>query len=172
MRDPENRRSQVWRIRKVLPGRRGGAGHWLDFFFTKMTEHGFPGDTNCGASTSCRRLVAVLVFLLAILPGESGKVAIHSQDPATRALACRGEETSYGERFIQFLFLVMIISATVGAVRVYDRIKEACGGGGRIGQVAIVITRRSVGTQSQTTYTSVRGVLHPRFLVLPEYSHG
>jgi hypothetical protein len=123
----------------------------------------------------CRRFLAVLALLLAIPPGEGGKVAIRYQDPATRALACRGQEASYGQQFMQFILLVVVISATVGAVRVYDRIKEACSGGGRAAntnKVASVTTHRSVGTQSQTTYTAVRGVLQPRFQVLPEYSHG
>ncbi len=36
----------------------------------------------------------------------------------------------------------------------------------------VVVDTRSVGTQSQTTYTSLRGNLTPRFLPLPEHSHG
>ena len=34
------------------------------------------------------------------------------------------------------------------------------------------VQKRTVATQSQTTYTSIRGVAEPRFLPLPEHSHG
>jgi hypothetical protein len=83
------------------------------------------------APPHCRRFLAVLALLSAIPPGEGGKVAICYEDPATRALACHGQEASYGHRFMELILLVVVISATAGAVRVYDRTKEACSGVGR-----------------------------------------
>ena len=37
---------------------------------------------------------------------------------------------------------------------------------------AVLRETRTVGTQSQTTYTALRGCSMPRFLPLPEHSHG
>ena len=111
----------------------------------------------------------MLTLFLAIPLVEGGKVAIRYQDAEAAALACRGQEASFGEMFMRFILLIMVISATVGAVRVYDRIKLADSGKCRAANTSKVA---SVKSQSQTTYTSVRGVLQPRFQVLPEYSQG
>ena len=67
-----------------------------------------------------------------------------------------------GLRWSTYLMLVLI---TVGAGKAYSHVTRL---------VALPATRstKSVGSQTQTTYTEVRGAAQPRFRLLPEHAHG
>jgi hypothetical protein len=99
---------------------------------------------------TCKKFLAVLAALAATEAAEgAGEV-------------CRfiPEEKNFMEQMGSWLSYVVIVIATVVAVRVYDRLTTA------------TRTTVSVGSQSQTTYTALRGVQEPRFQVLPEHSQG
>ena len=72
---------------------------------------------------------------------------------------------SLGQQVLRWLGYILIVIITVGVVRTYDYL---------ILLAAPRATRSTtnVGSQTQTTYTEVRGAAQPRFRVLPEHSHG
>jgi hypothetical protein len=67
-----------------------------------------------------------------------------------------------GMRWMSYILIVII---TVAAVRAYDYVT-------RLAAPRAVRVTVSVASQTQTTYTEVRGAAQPRFRVLPEYAHG
>jgi len=111
------------------------------------------------APPHCRRFIAVLAALSAAETGE-----------ASQAVEVYGivRQTSYAEQVCSssgiYLMLLMVVLITFGAVRLYDWVR------GIIGREEKRFN--SVGSQTQTTYTEVRGAARPRFMVLPEHSHG
>ncbi len=74
------------------------------------------------------------------------------------------EQASFGQQAWVYATYLMIILITYGSVRLYDRVCGLLGRGPR--------QFSSVASQTQTTYTEVRGAAQPRFRVLPEHSHG
>ena len=69
------------------------------------------------------------------------------------------------QQVLRWITYLMIVLITVGAIRAYDHVARL---------VAPRATRSmtNVGSQTQTTYTEVRGAAQPRFRVLPEHAHG
>ncbi len=59
---------------------------------------------------------------------------------------------------------MVFILVTYGTIRLYDQVSGILSRGPR--QFV------SVASQTQTTYTEVRGAAWPRFTVPPEHSHG
>ena len=72
------------------------------------------------------------------------------------------EIESLGQQVLRWITYLMIVIVTVGAVRVYDRYQL----------LKAQRLTKEVGSQTQTTYTMVRGAAQPRFRVLPEHAQG
>ena len=69
-----------------------------------------------------------------------------------------------GSDKVGYLVLVAVVVITIGAVSLYDGVRSHIGREEK--------RYCSAGSQTQTTYTEVRGAARPRFMVLPEHSHG
>jgi len=129
------------------------------------------------APPRCRRFLAVLAAMVAAEAAEATEVALMKSDEVCR----RQEASDVGifEQFKMYSSYVIVIMMTIVFIRVYDKIKlmftKPVAEPPR--QEPETQQRRapssvSVASQSQCTYTSVRGVAQPRFQVLPEYSQG
>ena len=108
------------------------------------------------AGPSCKKSLAVLAALTAAEVAEGG-------GDVSQYVAL--EKESLKQQALRWSTYLMIVLITVGAVRFYNHVTRL---------VAPLATRstKSVGSQTQTTYTEVRGVARPRFRVLPEHAHG
>ncbi len=73
-------------------------------------------------------------------------------------------EVSFGQQLWTYLTYLATILLTYGNIRVYDRANGFVDRGAK--QFV------SMASQTETTYTEVRGVVQPRFRVLPEHNHG
>ena len=108
------------------------------------------------AGPSCKKSLAVLAALAAAETAEGGS------DVSQYVVV---EQENLMQQVWRWITYLMIVLITVGAVRFYNHVTRL---------VAPLATRstKSVGSQTQTTYTEVRGVARPRFRVLPEHAHG
>jgi hypothetical protein len=109
------------------------------------------------APPRCNRFFAALVTHLAAGPSEACTVA--KLEVQTRVLA----DPSLGQQILTSCGHLVIVVMTYVAIRVYDRVSGAFGRGPK--------QFINVASQTQTTFSEVRGAAQPRFRVLPEHSH-
>ena len=129
------------------------------------------------ARPSCRHFLAVLTAMASTAVGDAA-------EEASECRALPAEEAPHDSGQIVAYLIVMVL--TWSAIRLWDclrreRTQEATPnvqgsmkgkGKGKSPVRERPMATRTVATQSQTTYTAVRGHVNPRFLPLPEHSHG
>jgi hypothetical protein len=108
------------------------------------------------APPTCKKFLAMLTALAATEIAEGAGDVSQYVAPAEESLM------QAGMRWMSYILIVII---TVAAVRAYDYVT-------RLAAPRAVRVTVSVASQTQTTYTEVRGAAQPRFRVLPEYAHG
>jgi hypothetical protein len=105
---------------------------------------------------TCKKFLAMLTVLAASEIAEGAGDVCPYGTPVEESLVQTGTGwTGY----------ILIVIITVAAVRAYDYVT-------RLAAPRAVRVTVSVASQTQTTYTEVRGAAQPRFRVLPEYAHG
>ena len=82
--------------------------------------------------------------------------------------AAAAPKGNFDHLVLLILGIVFICGAILGALMFHF----CCTKRNRAPPINAPPEKRSVGVQSQTTYTSLRGVIQPRFHPLPEDSHG
>ena len=167
----------------------------------EITQKKIPGDTNVAdmgtkalepkkhqelmkqlplVRPTCRHFLAVLTAMASSTVGDA-------VEEASTCEALPAEEAPHDSGQIVAYLIVMVL--TWATIRLWDylrreRSQEATpkltGKGQGKGPARerplaprrMQVETRTVATQSQTTYTAVRGNANPRFLPLPEHSHG
>jgi hypothetical protein len=116
------------------------------------------------ALPQCRRFLGVLAALASLPKAETGAVQLYSSE-----VRCSVE----AEKANHWMMVSATLAVALGTVVVMMLRRMLTTTPTQAAPApAAAVMKFSVGTQSQTTYTSLRGNLTPRFLPLPEHSHG